>query len=122
MENIIRLYFEAWLKNDLDVIKRVFAENIVYTECYGPEYRGISQIVKWFVEWNKRGRVLEWTIKRVIQQNRTLVVEWFFKNEYDGAVDEFDGVSIVDFDDDMKILKLCEFQSQSEHCYPYGKQ
>lgn len=121
MEDTIRLYFEAWLKNDLDVIKRVFAENIVYTECYGPEYRGISQIVKWFVEWNKRGKVLEWTIKRVIQQNRTLVVEWFFKNEYDGAVDEFDGVSIVDFDDDMKILKLCEFQSQSEHCYPYGK-
>lgn len=37
-------------------------ENIVYSECYGPEYRGISQIVKWFVEWNKRGKVLEWNI------------------------------------------------------------
>ena len=25
----------------------------------------------------------------------------------------------ADFDDDMKILKLREFQSKAEHCYPY---
>ena len=34
-----------------------FTENAVYTECYGPEYRGIEQIEKWFADWNKKGRV-----------------------------------------------------------------
>lgn len=121
MERIVRLYFDAWLKNNLDTIKSVFAENVIYSECYGPEYHGISQIVKWFEEWNKRGTVLEWNISRVIQQNRTLVAEWFFKCEYDGVIDEFDGVSIIEFDDEMKILKLREFQSKSKHWYPYGE-
>ena len=38
---------------------------------------------------------------------------------YDGKIDGFDGVTIADFDKDMKILKLCEYQSKAEHYYPY---
>lgn len=48
-----------------------------------------------------------------------MIVEWYFKCNYDGRVDGFDGVTIADFDNDMKILKLCEFQSKAEHYYPY---
>lgn len=115
------MYFKAWLENDIESIKGIFSEKAVYSECYGPEYRGVSQILKWFAEWHKRGKVLEWSIKRVLQQKNTLVVEWYFKCDYEGNVDGFDGVSIVDFDDNMKILKLCEFQSKPEHYYPYGE-
>ena len=69
-EEIIRKYFKAWIDVDIETVKRTFTDNIIYTECYGPEYHGLSQIENWFVDWHKKGKVLEWTIKRVIEQNQ----------------------------------------------------
>ena len=117
--DIIKKYFQAWINKDIQSVKQIFSENALYSECYGPEYHGLSQILKWFEDWNYRGQVLEWTIKRILEQNQTLIIEWYFKCNYDGVVDGFNGVTIADFDDDMKILKLCEFQSKAEHYYPY---
>lgn len=118
---ILKNYFTAWLHKDMEAVRQTFSENAVYSECYGPEYHGLSQIEKWFEDWNQRGQVLEWTIKRILEQNQTVIAEWYFKCEYEGNVDGFDGVTIADFDEDMKISKLCEFQSKAEHVYPYGK-
>lgn len=116
---IIEKYFQAWINDDIEFVKENFSENAFYSECYGPEYRGLAQILKWFEDWQKKGRVLEWKIKRTFEQNQTLTVEWHFKCDYDGKADEFDGATIADFDDDMKISKICEFQSKSEHFCPY---
>lgn len=121
MEEIIREYFQAWLDADIEPIKDIFSNDAVYSECYAPEYHGLTQILKWFTDWNTRGRVLEWSIKRVIEKDRTIVVEWYFKCDYDSVIDGFDGVTIADFDEDGKISKLSEFQSKAEHCYPYGE-
>ena len=123
--DVIKKYFQSWLDNDVEIVKQTFSENALYSECYGPEYHGLSQIVTWFENWNNKGQVLEWTIKRIFEQNQTLIVEWYFRCNYDGKIDGFDGVTIADFDKDMKILKLCEFQSKAEHYYvitlfPFG--
>lgn len=120
-EDVIRKYFKAWVDNDIDVIRQTFADDAIYSECYGPEYHGISQIIKWFTEWHKKGKALEWSIKRIIQQNNILVIEWYFKYNYDNNIDEFDGVTIADFDNQMRISKLCEFQSKAEHFFPYSE-
>lgn len=120
MEEIIRKYFLAWIQADMETVRNTFSEDVVYSECYGPEYRGLSQILRWFEDWNSKGRVLEWSIKRLIGKDRTVVAEWYFKCDYDGTINAFDGVTIADFDEDMKITKLCEFQSKAEHYYPYG--
>lgn len=120
-EDVIRKYFKAWIDNNIDVIKQTFADDIIYSECYGPEYHGISQIIKWFTDWNEKGRVLEWSIKRIIQQNNILVVEWYFKCDYDNNIDGFDGVTIAEFNSQMKISRLCEFQSKAEHFFPYSE-
>ena len=117
--DVIKKYFQSWLDNDVEIVKQTFSENALYSECYRPEYHGLSQIVTWFENWNNKGQVLEWTIKRIFEQNQTLIVEWYFRCNYDGKIDGFDGVTIADFDKDMKILKLCEFQSKAEHYYPY---
>ncbi len=119
MEEIIRNYFLAWLNKDIETVQGTFAEDAIYSECYGPEYHGLSQILKWFEDWNKKGSVLEWSLKRVIEKDRTIIAEWFFKCDYEGTYSEFDGVTIADFDASMKIIKLCEFQSKAEHYYPY---
>lgn len=121
MEDIIRKYFEAWVKADGTLIKEIFSDQTVYSECYGPEYHGVDQIDRWFRDWNRKGRVLEWNIKRIHTVGRTVFTEWYFKCEYEGTVDGFDGVTIADFDDDCRIVKLCEFQSKAEHYLPYGE-
>ena len=121
MKETIQKYFKSWLNVDIDVLSDVFSNDIIYSECYGPEYHGISQILKWFDEWNQKGRVLEWTIKRSIEKENTIVVEWFFKCEYEGNIDGFDGATIADFDKEGKIKRLCEFQSKPDHYYPYGE-
>ncbi|MGV8984538.1 MAG: nuclear transport factor 2 family protein, partial [Clostridium sp.] len=74
---------------------------------------------RWFRDWNKRGTVIEWDIKQFIHQASMTVVEWYFKCEYDGNIGKFDGVSIIEFNDDNYIISLKEFQSKIPHYYPY---
>lgn len=116
----IKTYFEAWLSKNGTALSMIFADDVVYSECYGPEYRGLNQIQRWFSDWNLRGTVLQWDIRNTIESGSTLCVEWYFRCEYDGNVDGFDGVSWIEFDDCGKIKALREFQSKAEHCFPYG--
>lgn len=117
----IENYFAAWLSKDGTRLSAVFADDVIYSECYGPEYRGLDQIQRWFSDWNKRGTVLQWDIKNMIEAGKVVCVEWYFCCEYDGNTDGFDGVSWIEFDDSGKIKALREFQSKAEHCFPYGK-
>ena len=119
MKDTLQKYFLAWIDGDIETVGALFSDDIVYTECYGPEYRGIDQILRWFGDWNRKGRVLEWTIKRTFEQGDTIIAEWYFECEYEGNTDGFDGVTIADFDGSGKIVRLCEFQSKAEHYFPY---
>ena len=119
MEDRIRACFQSWIDRDAEAFRNAFSEDAVYSECYGPEYHGLQQLTQWFCDWNQRGRVLEWTIKRCLEQGCTAVVEWYFRSVYDGVEDAFNGVTIADFDAAGKIVCLKEFQSKAEHWYPY---
>jgi len=124
MENkqyIIKHYFESWINKDISIIEKYFSKNIKYIECYGPEYNGIKQIRQWFNDWNNKNSVLRWDIKRYIECNNIIVVEWFFECEYEENVSGFDGVSIIEFEKNDKIILIKEFQSKAEHTFPYGK-
>lgn len=119
-DEIVRSYFKAWINNERDVLKEIFSENIVYIECYGPEYNDIDIIQRWFEDWHNNGEVLAWDIKQFIHDGNITVVEWDFKCVYKDNASEFDGVSIIDFDDNNRIISLKEFQSKFKHYYPYG--
>lgn len=121
MKKIMEMYFRCWLTKDGSNLADIFADDIVYSECYGPEYVGIQQVIKWFREWNLKGSVLQWDIKDVIEQDNKVMVEWYFKCEYEGSIDGFDGVTIAKFDNNRKIYELKEFQSKAEHYYPYSE-
>ena len=120
MEKTIRQYFDCWLKKDIAPLKEIFADNIIYTECYGPQYQGLDQVLRWFREWNEMGTVLKWDIKQVLAQGNTLAVEWYFECNYGGTVSCFDGVTLAVFDKDEKITSLKEFESKAQHVYPYS--
>lgn len=120
-EALIAEYFEAWKKQDGRCLPRIFAEDAVYSECYGPVYRGLAQIERWFREWNGEGRVDTWDIKGVLHQAEHMAVEWHFGCQYRGKREAFDGVSLVCWDQAGRIRSLKEFRSNAEHFYPYGK-
>ena len=118
-EDIIRRYFQSWLDKNIEPLESIFSDAILYSECYGPEYHGLSQILKWFTDWNKNGTVLKWEIKNFIHQDMFTVVEWYFECTYNNEIGGFNGVSIIEFDENMMIINLKEFQSKAEHIYPY---
>lgn len=102
---------------DLDLLRERTPE--MSWNVYGPVYKGIGQIIRWFEDWNRKGTVLQWDIKRVIVSGNIAVVEWYFKCDYEGNVDGFNGVTIAEFNADMKIGNLKEFKSKAEHYCPY---
>lgn len=120
-ERLIREYFDTWLKKDGRKLSDIFSPDIVYSECYGPVYRGIHQIKRWFHEWNEQGTVLCWDIHRFLTSGENVVVEWTFACKYKGKAGSFDGVSVIDFDSTGKIAVLKEFQSTLPH-YDFYKE
>ncbi len=119
-EKIIKNYFESWLNNNSLILKDIFDSKTIYSECYGPEYRGIDIVKRWFEDWHRRGKVIVWDIKQFIHEANVTVVEWYFKCEYDGKIGEFDGVSLIEFNNIHKIVSIKEFQSKTPHSYPYN--
>lgn len=120
-KRIIRDYFQAWLKPNIEVIKSIFDKNATYSECYGPIYRNKKEIISWFEKWNKQGKVIAWPIEKILINENTCIVEWHFKCNYQKKISEFDGVSIIDFNDQNKIISAKEYQFKSQHYYPYSK-
>lgn len=119
-EQIIRAYFKSWIKQDISVIKNNFAENIIYSECYGPIYRNKSEVLKWFKDWNQNGKVLLWNIKQIIHAQSKAVVEWHFKCNDQSKINEFDVVSLITFNKQNQIIEVKEFKSDSKHYFPYS--
>ena len=119
MKKIIKAYFDCWLQKDDSRLNEFFSDDAVYIECYGPEYVGKAQIIRWFRDWNKIGTVLQWDITDFIEQGSKICVEWNFKYIYDGNTDEFNGVTIAEFDRNNQICNLREFESKSKHYNPY---
>ncbi len=118
-ELLIRRYFDAWLHQDASDLEELFDPNVVYVECYGPEYHGIEQIKRWFSNWNKHGEVVKWEIKRFFKQGKLAAAEWYFECIYDGVISSFDGVSLIAFNTHGAIREIREFQSKNEHVFPY---
>ena len=119
-EQIIRLWFEMWLKRQDLGIDDIFTENVVYVESWGPKYCGRSAVKHWFEEWNTRGQVLVWEMKQYFHKEDQTVVEWYFKIRMDnGRIDEFDGMSLVEWTPENQIKFLKEFGCNLNHYDPY---
>ena len=118
-EAVIKEYFDMWVSRDFKNIYNIFDCDIYYSECYGPEYQGISEIHQWIDKMLKEQEVIEWTIKRFIHQANTVVVEWFFKDKVQDKISGFDGVSIIEFVENGTISSIKEFSSVALHLTPF---
>lgn len=118
-EAVIKEYFDMWVLRDFKNIYNIFDSDIYYSECYGPEYQGISEIHQWIDKMLKEQEVIEWTIKRFIHQANTVVVEWFFKDKVQDKISGFDGISIIEFTEYVTINSIKEFSSEALHTTPF---
>lgn len=115
---IISNYFRSWVTRDFSESLEYFHQEIVYKECYGPMYVGISEVSQWIQHMLKKQTVIAWNIDRIFAvSNSIFIVEWYFcareTVEYD-----FDGVSIIEFDGD-KIVSVSEYEQKHETYRPY---
>ena len=103
-EKTIRLWFDMWLNQQDMGIDDIFTEDVIYTESWSPQYNNRKTVKHWFQEWNTRGKVVIWEIKQFFHKGDQTVVEWYFKNEMNnGDIEEFDGISLVEWTEDNKI-------------------
>lgn len=119
-EKIIHLWFEMWLcQQDLG-IDDIFTEDVEYTESWGPKYTDRRIVKYWFDEWNTRGKVLEWDIKQFFHKENQTVVEWYFRNKMNtGEIEEFDGLSLIEWTTENRIKSLKEFGCNCRNYDPY---
>lgn len=119
-EEIIKNYFKMWVTGDFSKLDELLSQKIYYSECYGPEYHNLNEVKDWISDLQKKQKVVDWTCKRFIHATDVTVVEWFFKAQENSVPYYFDGVSIVEFENN-KIIFLKEFESKSDHYAPYNK-
>jgi len=117
---MVKLWFEMWLqKKDLGIAD-IFSDDVVYTESWGPEYKGVQKIRMWLEEWNTRGTVLTWEIKQFFHKDNQTIVEWYFKNTVnEEKIEEFDGMSLIVWNEQNKIISLKEFGCNINNYDPY---
>lgn len=111
----IEAYFQGWIQRDDNCLDSLFSQDVCYYECYGPYYHGLDMLHKWFDDWQRFGTVLEWEIQDYIACGDQVVVTWYFHTIYEGEEDAFDGVSVMEFDEQDKIKVLKEYQSTLPH-------
>lgn len=118
-ELIISKYFNMWVSRNFVGLNEIFDEDIYYSECYGPEYFKMEEIKLWIENMLRKQIVKEWIIKRFIHTDNVVVVEWYFKEEQKDHENDFDGVSIIEFNELGKIVKIKEYESKVVHKRPY---
>ncbi len=120
-EEILRLWFDMWLRREDFGIREIFTEDAVYTESWGPVYHGAEEIAHWFREWLTRGRVLVWDVHRFFHAGDQTAVTWFFQCRMgDDTPVGFEGVSVVRWAEAGKIASLTEYCCEPEQYDPYA--
>lgn len=119
-EEIIRLWFNMWLRQKDLGMDHIFTEDVVYIESWRPKYENLATVKHWFQEWNTRGKVLTWDIRQFFHKGNQTIVEWYFRAEMAGSgIDAFDGISLIEWTSGSKIKFLKEFGCNLNHYNPY---
>lgn len=119
-EACIRQYMQGWLDANEAELLAVLSPEIRITESHGPEYVGLLEVQQWFRAWHEQGWVLRWDALQFLHQGEETVVKWYFQCRYSGHVDGFDGLSLVRFNPDGRILAIEEYQSKAQHHRPFA--
>lgn len=117
-EQIIRDYFDSWVKKDFSKLDQWFEQDMFYRECYGPTYQGLAELKAYIKVAAQKQTVLKWTIFKIEQTTSgQFVVTWFFQAREEKEYC-FDGVSLIDFSG-LKIKRVVEYSTEHKTYRPY---
>lgn len=122
MEETFRSYIAAQMADDLEAACAAIADDVVYCESYGPEYRGIGQFRAWFEAGRAAGSTIDaWDIRSVDVVGDKLFAEWHFECTMFGEKTAIDGMSVAEYDVAGKIRAWREYQAVLEHTLPFAE-
>lgn len=119
---LIEKYFKAWKEKDLKMFLSVLHNQIEVRESTGAVYQGKKILGKWFASWNQgTNEVIYWEINSFgfDEKREAAFIEWKFKCKYENKEYEFEGSSIVYFNDNL-IFGINEYEMKLEKSYPYN--
>lgn len=118
-EKQISKWFESWFEPTWNQFEDIFSQDVYYSESWGPEYRGIQEIKKWFRQWQQQAYLLKWDIKKIIHKDKYSVIEWNFACNDHQKIHEFDGLTLLEWNHALKIKSLKEFASSLPKYRPF---
>ena len=94
-EDLIIEWFQSWFDSHWNNFEVIFESDAYYSESWGPEYKGIIEIKKWFNDWHEHFKLDKWEIK------------------------QFDGISLIEWSPNSLIKSLKEFGSSLPKYDPF---
>ena len=74
-EDLIIEWFQSWFDSHWNNFEVIFESDAYYSESWGPEYKGIIEIKKWFNDWHEHFKLDNlFTLINILLLNGTLVV------------------------------------------------
>lgn len=110
-DKLIQDWFKAWFDAEWDSFEDIFEKDVFYSESWGPEYHGITEVKKWFNDWHKDLELNTWEIKNIVHNEDVSFVVWYFNCKDSNEVFEFNGISMIEWGEKDKIKSLQEYVS-----------
>ncbi len=118
-QKIIKEWFLSWFDNKWNKFEKVFDNNVYYSESWGPEYNNLDQIKCWFKKWHDGSKLIKWDITSFIHSDNYTFVEWCFACKNNDKTTEFDGISLVAWNEVEKIKVCKEYGSSLPKYNPF---
>jgi|GEM_PF-4610102 len=111
-EEIIHKIFEAWVIKDIALAEGILNESAIYKDHFGDEvYKGRESIAERFKEFYKNHDLMEHGFEQIMHQDAKMVVDWSCTYSCHGNVISRHKMSVVEFDENNKILSIKEYVS-----------
>ncbi|QNQ81294.1 hypothetical protein [Lactobacillus sp. PV034] len=119
-ERLIMMWVSSWKEKNAEGFETVFASDIHYIRSWGPEYYGLLELKYWFNERNDRSTILEWDVDCFFHGENETITHWFLKDQpQHKTIKLIEGVSLIKWDDNNKIIYVQDFISNTHRSDPY---
>lgn len=108
-DKLIQEWFKAWYDSSWNQFEEVFENDVFYSESWGPEYHGISEVKEWFDNWHSDLILNSWDIINIVHNEDVSFVIWYFSCKDSNDVFEFNGISMIEWGENNKISSLQEY-------------
>lgn len=109
VESVVRQYFLAFERSDVDELVKLFREDAVYTDGPRGTYRGVDEISGELQSQAKAVSSISVEIKALVSNGDTVMVERVDRFETRGKSFQLDVVGVFEVDKDGRIRRFRDY-------------